>query len=85
MASSAARVLDRTDHFGGEDFATLLDDMLTEAIRTPAAVWDATGAEVFGFKVAWCNRIGAPPETYGPKPTWTIASLDALPALIAGT
>ncbi len=28
MASSAARVLDRTDHFGGEDFATLLDETL---------------------------------------------------------
>jgi small subunit ribosomal protein S1 len=28
MASSAARVLDRNDHFGGEDFATLLDETL---------------------------------------------------------
>ena len=28
MASSAARVLDHNDHFGGEDFATLLDETL---------------------------------------------------------
>jgi 2-haloacid dehalogenase len=44
--------------------------------------WDATGAEVFGYKVAWCNRLNNPPETYGPPPSWTIPSLEALPALL---
>ena len=37
--------------------------------------WDATGAAVFGMRVAWCNRSGAPAETFGPPPAWTIASL----------
>jgi 2-haloacid dehalogenase len=63
-----------TNHYGVEP---------ADVVFVTSNGWDATGAEVFGFKVAWCNRIGAPPETYGPKPTWTIASLDALPALIA--
>jgi 2-haloacid dehalogenase len=47
--------------------------------------WDATGGMVFGYRVAWCNRLNNPPETYGPPPTWTIPTLDALPALLAGT
>ncbi len=37
--------------------------------------WDATGAAAFGFRVAWCNRFGAPAETVGPAPEWTIATL----------
>jgi 2-haloacid dehalogenase len=46
--------------------------------------WDATGAAAFGFRVAWCNRTGAPPETYGPPPAWIIRGLDELPALLLG-
>lgn len=37
--------------------------------------WDATGAAEFGFAVHWCNRTGAPAETFGRKPARTIASL----------
>ncbi len=37
--------------------------------------WDATGAAEFGFRVRWCNRSGAPPETFGAPPERTIASL----------
>jgi 2-haloacid dehalogenase len=40
--------------------------------------WDATGAATFGMPVAWCNRIGAPAETFGPPPAWTIRDLHAL-------
>jgi 2-haloacid dehalogenase len=40
--------------------------------------WDATGAAEFGFAVSWCNRSNLPHETFGTKPTRTIASLDAL-------
>ncbi|GAC1301952.1 MAG: haloacid dehalogenase type II [Vulcanimicrobiaceae bacterium] len=37
--------------------------------------WDATGAAEFGFRVRWCNRSGAPAETFGAPPERTIASL----------
>jgi 2-haloacid dehalogenase len=40
--------------------------------------WDATGATTFGMRVAWCNRVGAPAETFGPPPAWTIRDLHAL-------
>jgi 2-haloacid dehalogenase len=40
--------------------------------------WDATGATTFGMRVAWCNRAGAPAETFGPPPAWTIGNLHAL-------
>ncbi len=46
--------------------------------------WDATGAAAFGLRVAWCNRIGAPAETFGPPPEWTIRGLDALVELVDG-
>jgi 2-haloacid dehalogenase len=39
--------------------------------------WDATGATAFGFRVVWCNRAGAPPETFGTRPAWTIRGFDA--------
>jgi 2-haloacid dehalogenase len=45
--------------------------------------WDATGAAAFGMQVAWCNRLGAPAETFGPRPRWMIADLHTLPATIA--
>jgi 2-haloacid dehalogenase len=46
--------------------------------------WDATGAAVFGLRVAWCNRSGAPAETFGPAPAWTIGDLRALAEIVAG-
>src|SRR5262249_41060126 len=27
--------------------------------------WDVAGAKAFGYRVAWCNRAGAPPEELG--------------------
>jgi len=47
--------------------------------------WDATGAAEFGFESVWCNRGGAPPETLGARPSYTIASLRDLPAILART
>jgi 2-haloacid dehalogenase len=44
--------------------------------------WDVAGAKSFGFKVAWCNRAGAAPETHAPEPDWTVGSLDELEALL---
>ncbi|HXP92232.1 MAG TPA: haloacid dehalogenase type II [Candidatus Binatia bacterium] len=44
--------------------------------------WDATGAAEFGMQVVWCNRGGAPPETLGANPTWTISSLRELYDLV---
>lgn len=40
--------------------------------------WDATGAAEFGFSVRWCNRSGAPAETFGEPPERTISSLGEL-------
>jgi 2-haloacid dehalogenase len=45
--------------------------------------WDATGAAAFGLCVAWCNRAGAPAETFGPPPAWTIPNLHALAELVS--
>jgi len=44
--------------------------------------WDACGAKSFGFRVFWINRSGAPVDELGAAPDHTIASLDALPALV---
>jgi 2-haloacid dehalogenase len=40
--------------------------------------WDATGAAAFGLHTVWCNRLGAPAETFGPKPNATISGLREL-------
>jgi 2-haloacid dehalogenase len=44
--------------------------------------WDAHGAGVFGFKVAWCNRYGQRPERLPGKPDAEIRTLAELPALL---
>lgn len=40
--------------------------------------WDVAGAKAFGFRVAWCNRLGLPMETHAPEPDWVIRGLDEL-------
>ncbi len=45
--------------------------------------WDAHGAGAFGFRVAWCNRAGQPPERLPGAPETTIRSLSELPAFFA--
>ena len=54
-----------------------------DVIFVTANGWDATGAAAFGMQVAWCNRLGAPYETFGPPPRWMIGDLHTLPAAIA--
>lgn len=44
--------------------------------------WDATGGAEFGMRVAWCNRLGAPAETFGKPPAWTISSLGELTSML---
>jgi 2-haloacid dehalogenase len=46
--------------------------------------WDAWGAATFGFRVAWCNRLGVTPETLTPEPETTLGGLDELEAFVAG-
>jgi 2-haloacid dehalogenase len=41
--------------------------------------WDVAGAKAFGYRVAWCNRTGAPAEELGLTPDHEIARLDQLP------
>lgn len=43
--------------------------------------WDATGAAAFGFRVAWCNRNGAPNETLEPPPAHVVTSLQEVVAV----
>lgn len=44
--------------------------------------WDVAGAKAFGFRVAWCNRTGAAPETHAPDPDWTVGNLEELESLL---
>lgn len=44
--------------------------------------WDAFGASHFGFRVAWVNRFGQPPERLPGRPDAEIANLEALPPLL---
>jgi len=44
--------------------------------------WDAAGAKAFGFRVAWCNRLGLPIETHQPEPDWVLKDLSELPAVV---
>jgi 2-haloacid dehalogenase len=41
--------------------------------------WDVAGAKSFGYRVAWCNRTGAPGEELGVEPDFEITRLDQLP------
>ncbi len=46
------------------------------------AGWDAAGAKLFGYTTFWVNRLGLPPERFGPTPDATSSDLGALPAYI---
>lgn len=58
-----------------------------EALGLPAAEilfvssngWDVAGAKAFGYQVAWCNRVAAPPEELGVSADYALPSLDQLP------
>lgn len=44
--------------------------------------WDAWAASHFGFRVAWVNRFGQPPEHLPGSPDAEIKTLDGLPPLL---
>ena len=60
-----------TDHYG------VAPD---EVLFVTANGWDATGAAEFGLRVAWCNRSGAPAETFGAAPALIVPDLQRLVA-----
>lgn len=45
--------------------------------------WDAAGAAVFGFRVAWINRFGQRPERLPGRPVVELTSLSQLPPLLS--
>jgi 2-haloacid dehalogenase len=55
-----------------------------EILFVSANGWDACGAKVAGFRVAWCNRTGQVEERLPERPDVEIHSLAELPALVAG-
>lgn len=54
-----------------------------EILFVSANGWDAHGAKVFGFQVAWCNRAGQPRERLPGKPDAELRSLAELPAFVS--
>jgi 2-haloacid dehalogenase len=46
--------------------------------------WDAFSAKAFGLTVVWCNRSGQPRERIPSPPDAEIATLAALPEIVAG-
>ena len=51
----------------------------SELLFVSSNAWDVAGAKAFGYRVAWCNRIGAPEEELGVRADHVIASLAELP------
>jgi 2-haloacid dehalogenase len=41
--------------------------------------WDVAGAKSFGYRVAWCNRLGAPEEELGVRADYVVTTLAELP------
>ena len=53
-----------------------------EIVFQSSNAWDASGASVFGFKVAWINRFGQSGERLPGRPNVEIKTLLALPDLL---
>jgi len=63
--------------------ARQLDLLPGEIGFVSANSWDAHGASAFGFRVAWCNRAGLPPDRLPGAPEVEVRSLTELPAFFA--
>jgi 2-haloacid dehalogenase len=51
----------------------------SELLFVSSNAWDVAGAKAFGYRVAWCNRTGAPAEELGLAPDHEVSRLDQLP------
>jgi 2-haloacid dehalogenase len=50
-----------------------------ELLFVSSNAWDVAGAKAFGYRVAWCNRTGAPEEELGFPADIAVSRLDQLP------
>ena len=50
-----------------------------ELLFVSSNAWDVAGAKAFGYRVAWCNRTGAPEEELGLPADLVVRGLDQLP------
>lgn len=50
-----------------------------ELLFVSSNAWDVAGAKAFGYRVAWCNRQGAPEEELGARADVVVGGLDELP------
>jgi 2-haloacid dehalogenase len=50
-----------------------------ELLFVSSNAWDVAGAKSFGYRVAWCNRLGAPEEELGVRADHVVRTLTDLP------
>lgn len=50
-----------------------------ELLFVSSNAWDVAGAKAFGYRVAWCNRLGAPEEELGVRADYVVSNLLELP------
>ena len=50
-----------------------------ELLFVSSNAWDVAGANAFGYRVAWCNRAGAPEEELGVRADYVVTNLSELP------
>ena len=53
------------------------------SVSSRSNAWDAHAAKAFGYRVLWCNRFGQAPERIPERPDGEIATLTALPEIVA--
>jgi 2-haloacid dehalogenase len=51
-----------------------------ELLFVSSNAWDVAGAKTFGYRVAWCNRVGAPEEELGVHADYVVTNLMELPS-----
>jgi 2-haloacid dehalogenase len=50
-----------------------------ELLFVSSNAWDVAGAKCFGYRVAWCNRLGALEEKLGVRADYVVTTLSELP------
>jgi 2-haloacid dehalogenase len=50
-----------------------------ELLFVSSNAWDVAGAKAAGYRVAWCNRTGAPEEELGVRADCVVSNLSELP------